>query len=340
LSRSTISILTALASMYCSAAVAECSLQEFGHHQTPPRLLGPHPVDNSYARFSYGSDASLDQNGFYIAWNFIKNEDVGNDKDKEKDGANSLLSRGLAVRWIKGGIEHFISNPLAPGEAACSWNSIGDTQPDPNQIDHDAPITYSSANQVQAAWVYAEKVTAGQGENSADRKPDVHETLLKRLYSRFSTSYLDAGGKTQQINIVLTSALLDNRLDVTVGGIVPGLTIAIANFFQSLGPVATDAKTQFKKLGYNVEDTSVDKFAGPAVARDIFGDNKDAWQLQFSFLSNTKGGDGKEEKPDTLFLALPANLKINQKGTMLLIFDGERRAIAADRIRLYELATP
>ncbi len=155
--RRTALLLAFLVAESRSAAFAECSLTEFGHHTQPPSTLRPTPVDNTYAQFSYGSDVWTNpQTGNYEAWNFIKNDDT---------------QKNLAVDWPKAGIHYNIGSTLLPNQLACNYNSLAEPSDNPGDfktyVDKDTPITYSSNNQVQRAWVYAEPTNESKRSSSS-----------------------------------------------------------------------------------------------------------------------------------------------------------------------------
>ena len=311
-----------------SAAFAECSLAEFGHHPRPPSPIRPHPVDNTYAQFSYGSDVWTNpQTGGYEAWNFIKNEDT---------------QKTLAVDWPEAGLHYNIGSALLSGQLACNYNSIADPSDNPGDftkyIDKNAPITYSSNNQEQKAWVYAELAIESKdsGPSSAGEKRSPPagseegkkiEGWLKHIFSRFVTT-VELKGTRYDVDISINSAYSQEKLQIDVKTSPPNLTIGIAKLDEFLGNDNFKlALAQFKEQGYSAQVKPAYEAMGYDFAKEVFSER--AVKSTLLLLGGQKGA--------TATVPLPSSAKLMRQPSIMVILDGDGHPIAADGIRLYQI---
>jgi hypothetical protein len=309
-----------------SATFAECSLAEFGRHPQPPSPIRPHPVDNTYAQFSYGSDVWTNpQTGGYEAWNFIKNEDT---------------KKSLSIDWPKAELHYNIGNTLLPNQIACNYNSIAGPSDKPDfdkYIDKDAPIKYSSNNQEQKAWVYAEPTNEKKdsGPNSGGDKTGPAsseeggktEGWLKHVFSRFVTT-VDLKGTRYDADISIYSAYSQEKLKIDIKTIPPNLTIGIAKLDEFLGGEGFKlALEQFKEQGYFVGVKPAYEAIGYDTAKELLSEAE--VKSAFLLLGGQKGG--------TATVPLPPHAKLMRQPSIMVILDGDGHPIAADGIRLYQL---
>jgi hypothetical protein len=311
-----------------SDAFAECSLTEFGHHPQPPSPIRPHPVDNTYAQFSYGSDVWTNpQTGGYEAWNFIKNEDT---------------QKSLAVDWPKAGIHYNIGSTLLPNQLACNYNSMAEPSDNPDfaeYIDKNAPITYSSNNEEQKAWVYALPTNeskdsgpspggvkdSGPANSDASKKA---QGWLKHTFSRFVTAVDLKEGARQDIDIRIASAYDQEKLQIDVETYPPNLTIGIAKLSEFLGQDNFKlAWEQFKSQGYSVQVEPAYQAIGYDAAKKLLGEEQVKSTLML--LTGQKGG--------TAAVPISPGTKLVRQPSIMIILDSDGHPIAADGIRLYQL---
>jgi hypothetical protein len=313
-----------------SAAFAECSLAEFGHHPQPPSPIRPHPVDNPYAQFSYGSDVWTNpETGGYEAWNFLKNENT---------------QRSLAADWPRAGIHYNIGSTLLPGQLACNYNSLAEPSDNPDfnkYIDKNAPITYSSNNQKQEAWVYAEPANdskdSGPSSGGAKTGPASSEEVkktegwLNHIFSRFLTT-VDLKGTRYDVDISIDSAYSQERLKIEVKTSPPNLTIGIAKLDEFLGGDNFKlAFEQFKEQGYFVEAKPAYEVMGLDTAKELLSEGQREGDVKSTLLM--LGG----QKGGTVAVPLPPHAKLVRQPSIVVILDGDGHPIAADGIRLYQL---
>ena len=324
--RRTALLLTFLVSGSRSAAFAECSLTEFGHHTQPPSTLRPTPVDNTYAQFSYGSDVWTNpQTGNYEAWNFIKND------DKKKS---------LAVDWPKADIHYNIGSTLLPNQLACNYNSLAEPSDNPGDfkkyVDKDAPITYSSNNQVQKAWVYAEPTNDdNSGSKSGGDKSSTPPSSgavrkadgwLRHIFFRFVTA-VDLKGTRYDVDVSIDSAYNQDKLQIQVQTIPSNFTIGIAKLSEFLGADNFKlAQGQFEKQGYSVNTKPAYEAMGYDAAAALL---KKEVKSEVLLLEGQKAG--------TATVPLTPNAKLTRQPSIMVILDTDGHPIAADGIRLYQL---
>jgi hypothetical protein len=280
-------------------------------------------VDNTYAHFSYGSDFLTDGD-YYYAWNFIKNND----------------NQELAVNWEKAGIRQ-ISSPIAPGRLTCQMNPIGDRSDSSNfglYIDRNAPISYSSANQEQQAWVFAAPLPAPPTSSGGPspptpggQTPSLLPSSLKKMFSRFTTSYVDLKGGTRDVDVTIESALSSDGLHI---GIVtnPDLTIGIANLLELLGPDGFKVAFEgFEKQGFDVHADTLVKYAGSEAAKRLLGNDERTANDTFLLLQ------GKNE--GAVVIPLAAGMQLERKTSTMVLLDQDHHFAVADPISLYGLLT-
>ena len=311
-----------------SAAFAECSLVEFGHHKQPPSPIRPHPVDNTYAQFSYGPDVWTNpETGGYEAWNFIRNDD----------------KKSLAVDWPKAGLHYNIGGTLLPGQLACNYNSIAEPSDNPDfikYIDKDAPITYSSSNQEQKAWIYAEPTkepaneskesgpssggAAGPAGSEAGKKI---EGWLKHTFSRFVTT-ADLKGTRYDVDVRIDSAYSQDKLKIDVETFPPNLTVGIAKLYEFLGDDNLKSiAEQFKKQGYWVKILAAYEAMGYDAAKQLLSEGE--VKTPVLLLKGEKNGGAT--------VPISPNAKPMRQPSVVVIFDDDGHPIAADGIRLFQL---
>jgi hypothetical protein len=278
-------------------------------------------VDNTYAHFSYGSDFLTDGD-YYYAWNFIKNND----------------NQELAVNWEKAGIRQ-ISSPIAPSGLTCRMNPIGDRSDHSNfgrYIDRDAPILYSSANQEQQAWVFAAPLATPPTSSGGTSPPpsggptqSLLPSSLRKMFSRFTTSYVDLKGGTRDVDVTIESALSCDGLHI---GIVtnPDLTMGIANLSELLGPDRFKmAFEEFEKQGFDVHADTLVEYAGSEAAKRLLGNDERTANDTFLFLRGKNEGE--------VVIPLAAGMQLERKTSTMVLLDQDRHFGVADAISLYGL---
>jgi hypothetical protein len=190
----------------CSIASADCDLS--GYDQTPPPAI---KSNNSSARFEWGSDADRNRLGQLWIWNYVK---------------NNHPTAGLGVNWEKASIRRHIAHPLAPGETDCMRffvNAVND-QPDDN-----APIYYGTTQQRQDAAVYVRKPPPSAG----GQQPTPGGGRRGEATSIIDTSFVDAGGKLQQVHISAASRQTEKGFILEVEQ-TPNVVIAMSSLPKAL----------------------------------------------------------------------------------------------------------
>jgi hypothetical protein len=183
----------------CSIASAGCDLS--GYDQTPPPAIRS---DNRSAQFAWGSDADRRPNGQFWIWHYI---------------SNNHPTAGLGVNWQKASIRRHIATPLPPGETDCKQFFVNAVNDNP---DDDAPILYGTNQQRQDAAVYVRKQPPSAGGGRRGEATSI-----------IDTSFVDAGGKVQQVHVSVGSRQTDKGLLLEIDQ-TPNVVIAMSSLARAL----------------------------------------------------------------------------------------------------------
>ena len=228
-----------------------------------------------------------------------------------------------------------------PSQLACNYNSLADSSDNPDfekYIDKNAPITYSSSNQEQKAWVYAEPANEGKesgpssggGKTSEPGSPEAGkktEGWLKHIFSRFVTT-VDIKGTRYDVDVSIDSAYSQEKLQIDVKTNPQNLTIGIAKLYEFLGGANFNlAREQFKEQGYFVQVKPAYEAMGYDAATELLSEG--GVKSTILLLGGQKGG--------TAAVPIPPRAKLMRQPSIMVILDGDGHPIAADGIRLYQL---
>jgi len=315
--RRLLAVSLVLASGQTFAAYADCT-RGFGQNAVPPQVFRPPPIENQYARFSFGSHA-FNENGEWYSWDFIKNEDTND---------------GLNAKWDKAYID-LEPAALPPGKAACHNEPLAEESEHPDlgqYVDRDSTITYSSTDQTQKAWLYVgHKVASDQGTSLPLKgNESIKDKFGHFIKSLFSTVYLDSKGMPHDLDVEVSSSYSKERLRISVTTYPPDFVVGFSNMKNLLGSenfekVASD----FKKDGYGIAIASATKFVGPDVSKLKLGE--ELASKEYLFLWGQKGAE--------TLLPRSTISQLSRGISNIILLDDQRRPIASSSVTLYQMAT-
>jgi hypothetical protein len=207
----------------CACGMASAECDTSTYDQTPPRAIRSDPRTSV---LEWATDVDTVQGQLWI-WHYVKNP----------------RPDALGVNWPKGGIRRQLGNPLNPGETDCNrfyTNAVNSV------VDDDAPITYGTNQQTQPAAVYTPRHVRGGPTKSI-----------------IDTSFADAGGKLQQVHVVISSRRTEKGLLLEVDQDA-NVVIAVSSLPEALAQtsVVDDRRAQH---------STFQQFAGDAATRALSG---------------------------------------------------------------------
>jgi hypothetical protein len=299
--------------LLCASQSAKASCDSsFGKHLTPPApVLAPLIDDLPFARFEWGTDASMDTYEHWWGLNVIKNDTSG---------------LPLVVNWDKAGIFIPLPTPLQKGEVHCRNVILGVGQKEMPVLDRNAPIVYSG-NRHQDAAVYVDNARSPPFPNGSRAEPSP-EKRSESAAATIETSYQDDDRGLRHVRVEVSSTGLLGKFEIFLYKNPEDLIVGISNLTDALDTSQLETiRRVTKEQGFSVEQSTLSEFGGDEIVKQLFWSTEAAiprGDVLF-FVHGSKG---------VFTYTASALTRAQRRQAIIVILDQNRRPIAADRIAL------
>jgi len=304
---------------FYTTAYSQCDLTGFGKHEPPPAPLRSPPVEDQYANFEWGTDAST-KGAYWWRWNFIKND----------------ASLPLTADWVKGGIHLPIGNPLPAGEAACRKVLLGNSNQPVPVLDANAPIVYGVSSQTQDAAVFVSaRPNQAPSVSQAPPSPAPSITLPSKTKESeafhptsdvFETVYRSPKGELVPIQVGVSSNKSDQSFSIGISMEPHDLFVALSGTSKFWSPDQLETiVNQFAKQGFKVFQAPLSKFATLDPVKQLHISPDEAEQ---NFLILTGGTEAQAN------YNAPPGAQMRYQAAVFVILDSDGRPVTGENIEI------
>ena len=151
---------------------------------------------------------------------------------------------------------------------------------------------------------------------------------MKRIFSRFTTTFADTEGVKHQIDVSIASQINESTLNIAIQTETPNITIGIAKLSELLGEDGFNiAEKKFRTDGFEVREQPSYEILGTDRANQLLGGPN----IKAPVLLLRGRKDGAVEVP------LLSGVQPVREPSIMVIIDKDGKAIIANTIFLYRL---